>query len=150
MSCLERARPPPTRTRTHLCATLLFQSPPSSTRTRTHLRAAPLFQDKEKAQAEQRRYSLLDPASAPELLRLQQQLASTEDALRAALEQAQQVDRLVEAMRGSPDRCQVSAGGCPGLRGRRPCPPWDPGLRGDTPPCPLLWASQPRGCVALS
>uniref|UniRef100_A0A5F5PFN8 CAP-Gly domain containing linker protein 2 n=1 Tax=Equus caballus TaxID=9796 RepID=A0A5F5PFN8_HORSE len=62
--------------------------------------------DKEKAQAEQRRYSLLDPASAPELLRLQQQLASTEDALRAALEQAQQVDRLVEAMRGSPDRCQ--------------------------------------------
>nr|XP_023511251.1 CAP-Gly domain-containing linker protein 2 isoform X1 [Equus caballus] len=73
--------------------------------------------DKEKAQAEQRRYSLLDPASAPELLRLQQQLASTEDALRAALEQAQQVDRLVEAMRGSPDRCQApgSAGSANGV-----------------------------------
>ncbi|XP_070422557.1 CAP-Gly domain-containing linker protein 2 isoform X1 [Equus przewalskii] len=73
--------------------------------------------DKEKAQAEQRRYSLLDPASAPELLRLQQQLASTEDVLRAALEQAQQVDRLVEAMRGSPDRCQApgSAGSANGV-----------------------------------
>ncbi|ERE75125.1 CAP-Gly domain-containing linker protein 2, partial [Cricetulus griseus] len=61
-------------------------------------------QDKEKSLSEQRRYSLIDPASAPELLRLQHQLVSTEDALRDALDQAQQVERLVEALRGCSDR----------------------------------------------
>ncbi|KAL1768320.1 CAP-Gly domain-containing linker protein 2 isoform X2 [Sigmodon hispidus] len=60
--------------------------------------------DKEKSLSEQRRYSLIDPASAPELLRLQHQLVSTEDALRDALDQAQQVERLVEALRGCSDR----------------------------------------------
>lgn len=74
---------------------------------------SPPFQDKEKSLSEQRRYSLIDPASAPELLRLQHQLVSTEDALRDALDQAQQVERLVEALRGS-DRTPVSTH--PGLQ----------------------------------
>nr|XP_044999344.1 CAP-Gly domain-containing linker protein 2 isoform X2 [Jaculus jaculus] len=63
--------------------------------------------DKETSLSEQRRHSLIDPASAPELLRLQHQLASTEDALRDALDQAQQVERLVEALRGCSDRAQT-------------------------------------------
>ncbi|OWK11543.1 CLIP2, partial [Cervus elaphus hippelaphus] len=41
------------------------------------------------------------------LLRLQHQLISTEDALRDALDQAQQVERLVEAMRSCPDKSQA-------------------------------------------
>lgn len=65
--------------------------------------------DKEKSLSDQRRYSLIDPSSssAPELLRLQHQLISTEDALRDALDQAQQVERLVEAMRSCPDKSQA-------------------------------------------
>ncbi|XP_039111140.1 CAP-Gly domain-containing linker protein 2 isoform X2 [Hyaena hyaena] len=62
--------------------------------------------DKEKSLSDQRRYSLIDPSSAPELLRLQHQLMSTEDALRDALDQAQQVEKLMEAMRG-PDKSQA-------------------------------------------
>ncbi|XP_040312112.1 CAP-Gly domain-containing linker protein 2 isoform X1 [Herpailurus yagouaroundi] len=62
--------------------------------------------DKEKSLSDQRRYSLIDPSSAPELVRLQHQLMSTEDALRDALDQAQQVEKLVEAMR-SPDKSQA-------------------------------------------
>lgn len=73
-----------------------------------HMLTPPPFQDKEKSLSEQRRYSLIDPASAPELLRLQHQLVSTEDALRDALDQAQQVERLVEALRGCSDRTPVS------------------------------------------
>ncbi|XP_023393261.1 CAP-Gly domain-containing linker protein 2 [Pteropus vampyrus] len=60
--------------------------------------------DREKSLSDQRRYSLIDP-SAPELLRLQHQLMSTEDALRDALDQAQQVEKLMEAMRSCPDKC---------------------------------------------
>ncbi|XP_036163920.1 CAP-Gly domain-containing linker protein 2 isoform X5 [Myotis myotis] len=60
--------------------------------------------DKEKSLSDQRRYSLIDPSSAPELLRLQHQLMSTEDTLRDALDQAQQVEKLMEAMRSSPDK----------------------------------------------
>ncbi|XP_060028308.1 CAP-Gly domain-containing linker protein 2 [Erinaceus europaeus] len=63
--------------------------------------------DKERALSEQRRYSLIDPASAPELLRLQHQLVGTEDALRAALDQTQQVEKLLEALRNHPDRSQA-------------------------------------------
>uniref|UniRef100_A0A8D1EUU8 CAP-Gly domain-containing protein n=1 Tax=Sus scrofa TaxID=9823 RepID=A0A8D1EUU8_PIG len=65
--------------------------------------------DKEKSLSDQRRYSLIDPSSssAPEVLRLQHQLMSTEDALRNALDQAQQVERLVEAMRSCPDKPQA-------------------------------------------
>nr|O55156.1 RecName: Full=CAP-Gly domain-containing linker protein 2; AltName: Full=Cytoplasmic linker protein 115; Short=CLIP-115; AltName: Full=Cytoplasmic linker protein 2 [Rattus norvegicus]CAA04123.1 CLIP-115 protein [Rattus norvegicus] len=63
--------------------------------------------DKEKSLSEQKRYSLIDPASAPELLRLQHQLVSTEGCLRDALDQAQQVERLVEALRGCSDRTQT-------------------------------------------
>ncbi|XP_029802864.1 CAP-Gly domain-containing linker protein 2 isoform X1 [Suricata suricatta] len=64
--------------------------------------------DKEKSLSDQRRYSLIDPSSAPELLRLQHQLMSTEDALRDALDQAQQVEKLMEAMRG-PDKSQAGS-----------------------------------------
>ncbi|XP_058536842.1 CAP-Gly domain-containing linker protein 2 isoform X2 [Ochotona princeps] len=62
--------------------------------------------DKERSLADQRRYSLIDPSSAPELLRLQRQLMSTEDALREALDQVQQVEKLVEATRGGVDKAQ--------------------------------------------
>ncbi|KAF5924762.1 hypothetical protein HPG69_003502, partial [Diceros bicornis minor] len=65
--------------------------------------------DKERALSEQRRCSLSDPSSASELLRLQRQLMGTEDALRAALDQAQQVEKLVEAMRSCPDKAQALA-----------------------------------------
>lgn len=70
-----------------------------------------------KSMSEQRRYSLIDPASAPELLRLQHQLVSTEDTLRDALDQAQQVERLVEALRGCSDRSQTinSSGSANGI-----------------------------------
>lgn len=92
-----------------------------------HSPTPPPLQDKEKSLSEQRRYSLIDPASAPELLRLQHQLVSTEDALRDALDQAQQVERLVEALRGCSDRTQVSTRGCslrnpPVPNGRQPHP----------------------------
>ncbi|XP_064449168.1 CAP-Gly domain-containing linker protein 2 isoform X2 [Mirounga angustirostris] len=63
--------------------------------------------DKEKSLSDQRRYSLIDPSSAPELERLQHQLMSTEDALRDALDQAQQVEKLMEAMRSCPDKSQA-------------------------------------------
>ncbi|EPY83978.1 hypothetical protein CB1_000518070 [Camelus ferus] len=65
--------------------------------------------DKEKSLSDQRRYSLIDPSSssAPELLRLQHQLMSTEDVLRDALDQTQQVERLMEAMRSCPDKSQA-------------------------------------------
>lgn len=76
------------------------------------------FQDKEKSLSDQRRYSLIDPSSAPELLRLQHQLMSTEDALRDALDQAQQVEKLMEAMRSSPDKSLVSRGPGLGLPGK--------------------------------
>ncbi|XP_042543983.1 CAP-Gly domain-containing linker protein 2 isoform X2 [Dipodomys spectabilis] len=66
--------------------------------------------DKDRGLAEQRRFSLIDPTSAPELLRLQHQLLSTEDALREALELTRQVEKFVEAMRG-PDRAQTFTSG---------------------------------------
>ncbi|KAM4820683.1 CAP-Gly domain-containing linker protein 2 isoform 1-T2 [Thomomys bottae] len=66
--------------------------------------------DKDRGLAEQRRFSLLDPASSPELLRLQHQLLSTEEALRDALELGRQVEKLVEALRG-PDRTQTFTSG---------------------------------------
>ena len=117
MSCQRRSHPSAAHTRihTHMHArtdthTLLLYT---HTHAHTYTHAHPLsccFQDKEKSLSDQRRYSLIDPSSssAPELLRLQHQLISTEDALRDALDQAQQVERLVEAMRSCPDKSQVS------------------------------------------
>ncbi|XP_045141064.1 CAP-Gly domain-containing linker protein 2 isoform X2 [Echinops telfairi] len=67
-------------------------------------------QVKEKSLSEQRRYSLIDPSTAPELLRLQHQLISTEDTLRDALDQNQQVEKLLEAMRSCPDKSQALSG----------------------------------------
>ena len=99
------------RAHTHACMHAHTHCSSLHMRTHTHTRALSCsFQDKEKSLSDQRRYSLIDPSSssAPELLRLQHQLISTEDALRDALDQAQQVERLVEAMRSCPDKSQVS------------------------------------------
>ncbi|XP_078535562.1 CAP-Gly domain-containing linker protein 2 isoform X3 [Lissotriton helveticus] len=65
--------------------------------------------DKERLVLDQRRYSLIDPSSESEVLRLQHRLVSTEDALRNAMEQSQQMDKLMEAMRCTPDKSQISA-----------------------------------------
>ncbi|XP_070591320.1 CAP-Gly domain-containing linker protein 2 isoform X2 [Erythrolamprus reginae] len=63
--------------------------------------------DKEKAVTDQRRYSLIDPSSESEILRLQHRLVSTEDALRNALEQGQQMEKLMEAMRSCSEKAQT-------------------------------------------
>ncbi|NXP40308.1 CLIP2 protein, partial [Leiothrix lutea] len=63
--------------------------------------------DKEKSVMDQRRYSLIDPSSESEVLRLQQRLVSTEDVLRNALEQGHQMEKLMEAMRLSSEKTQT-------------------------------------------
>ncbi|KAM3856713.1 CAP-Gly domain-containing linker protein 2 isoform 2-T3 [Vipera latastei] len=63
--------------------------------------------DKEKAVTDQRRYSLIDPSSETEILRLQHRLVSTEDVLRNALEQGQQMEKLMEAMRSCSEKVQT-------------------------------------------
>ncbi|MGH0143265.1 UNVERIFIED_CONTAM: hypothetical protein FKN15_009158 [Acipenser sinensis] len=73
------------------------------------LREKLILLGREKSVPEQRRYSMMDPAtSETEVLRLQQRLLSTEEALRSALEHNQQVDKLVEAMRTRPEKAQVT------------------------------------------
>ncbi|KAG8587434.1 hypothetical protein GDO81_005660 [Engystomops pustulosus] len=72
------------------------------------LREKLIILDKEKSGVDQRRYSLIDPATESEVLRLQQRLVSTEDALRIALEQGQQMEKLMEAMRSSTEKFQVT------------------------------------------
>uniref|UniRef100_A0A8C0H6A2 CAP-Gly domain containing linker protein 2 n=1 Tax=Chelonoidis abingdonii TaxID=106734 RepID=A0A8C0H6A2_CHEAB len=71
------------------------------------LREKLIVLDKEKSVADQRRYSLIDPSSESEVLRLQHRLVSTEDVLRNALEQGQQMEKLMEAMRSSSEKTQV-------------------------------------------
>lgn len=66
-----------------------------------------LHKDKEKAVTDQRRFSLIDPSSESELIRLQHRLVSTEDVLRNALEQGHQMEKLMEAMRLSSEKTQV-------------------------------------------
>uniref|UniRef100_A0A8D0FVB8 CAP-Gly domain containing linker protein 2 n=1 Tax=Strix occidentalis caurina TaxID=311401 RepID=A0A8D0FVB8_STROC len=63
--------------------------------------------DKEKSVTDQRRYSLIDPSSESEVIRLQHRLVSTEDVLRNALEQGHQMEKLMEAMRLSSEKTQV-------------------------------------------
>uniref|UniRef100_A0A8C5JLH0 CAP-Gly domain containing linker protein 2 n=1 Tax=Junco hyemalis TaxID=40217 RepID=A0A8C5JLH0_JUNHY len=63
--------------------------------------------DKEKAAPEQRRFSLIDPSSESEVIRLQHRLVSTEDVLRNALEQGHQMEKLMEAMRLSSEKTQT-------------------------------------------
>lgn len=76
---------------------------------------------------DQRRYSLIDPSSESEVIRLQHRLVSTEDVLRNALEQGHQMEKLMEAMRLSAEKTQVQQqqtgphqplvqGSCPVLR----------------------------------
>ncbi|XP_040469512.1 CAP-Gly domain-containing linker protein 2 isoform X3 [Falco naumanni] len=62
--------------------------------------------DKEKSVTDQRRYSLIDPSSESEVIRLQHRLVSTEDVLRNALEQGHQMEKLMEAMRLSSEKTQ--------------------------------------------
>ncbi|XP_018408879.1 PREDICTED: CAP-Gly domain-containing linker protein 2 isoform X2 [Nanorana parkeri] len=64
--------------------------------------------DKEKSGTDQRRYSLIDPSTESEVLRLQHRLISTEDVLRIALDQGHQVEKLMEAMRSSAEKSQVT------------------------------------------
>ncbi|XP_069613548.1 CAP-Gly domain-containing linker protein 2 isoform X2 [Ranitomeya imitator] len=64
--------------------------------------------DKEKSVGDQRRYSLIDPATESEVLRLQHRLVSTEDALRIALDQGQQTEKLMEAMRSNAEKFQMT------------------------------------------
>ncbi|XP_040192635.1 CAP-Gly domain-containing linker protein 2 isoform X1 [Rana temporaria] len=64
--------------------------------------------DKEKSGKDQRRYSLIDPSTESEVLRLQHCLVSTEDALRIALDQGHQVEKLMEAMRSSTEKSQMT------------------------------------------
>ncbi|XP_041438207.1 CAP-Gly domain-containing linker protein 2 isoform X2 [Xenopus laevis] len=72
------------------------------------LRDKLIIVDKEKPGSEQRRYSLIDPTTESEVLRLQHRLISTEDVLRVALDQGQQVEILMEAMRISADKSQIT------------------------------------------
>lgn len=65
------------------------------------------YKDKEKSVTDQRRYSLIDPSSESEVIRLQHRLVSTEDVLRNALEQGHQMEKLMEAMRLSSEKSQV-------------------------------------------
>lgn len=65
------------------------------------------LKDKEKSVTDQRRYSLIDPSSESEVIRLQHRLVSTEDVLRNALEQGHQMEKLMEAMRLSSEKTQV-------------------------------------------
>uniref|UniRef100_A0A8C3XS35 CAP-Gly domain containing linker protein 2 n=1 Tax=Chelydra serpentina TaxID=8475 RepID=A0A8C3XS35_CHESE len=71
------------------------------------LREKLIVLDKEKLVTDQRRYSLIDPSSESEVLRLQHRLVSTEDVLRNALEQGQQMEKLMEAMRSSSEKTQT-------------------------------------------
>ncbi|XP_053941004.1 CAP-Gly domain-containing linker protein 2 isoform X2 [Cuculus canorus] len=63
--------------------------------------------DKEKSVSDQRRYSLIDPSSESEVIRLQHRLVTTEDVLRNALEQGHQMEKLMEAMRLSSEKTQT-------------------------------------------
>ncbi|XP_075708997.1 CAP-Gly domain-containing linker protein 2 isoform X2 [Rhinoderma darwinii] len=72
------------------------------------LREKLMVLDKEKSGADQRRYSLIDPSTESEVLRLQHRLVSTEDALRLALDQGQQTEKLMEAMRSSAESFQMT------------------------------------------
>ncbi|XP_066492174.1 CAP-Gly domain-containing linker protein 2 isoform X2 [Tiliqua scincoides] len=71
------------------------------------LREKLIVLDKEKAVTDQRRYSVIDPSSESEVLRLQHRLVSTEDVLRNALEQGQQMEKLMEAMRTCSEKAQT-------------------------------------------
>ncbi|XP_072261596.1 CAP-Gly domain-containing linker protein 2 [Pyxicephalus adspersus] len=64
--------------------------------------------DKEKSREDQRRYSLIDPSTESEVLKLQQRLVSTEDALRIALDQGHQMEKLLEAMRSSAEKSRMT------------------------------------------
>ncbi|XP_077360467.1 CAP-Gly domain-containing linker protein 2 isoform X2 [Festucalex cinctus] len=69
------------------------------------LREKLLMLGRERFSPDHRRHSMLDPSALDsEVTRLRQQLLSTEDALRTALEHNQQVDQLVQAMGKHPEK----------------------------------------------
>ncbi|XP_061606675.1 CAP-Gly domain-containing linker protein 2 [Phyllopteryx taeniolatus] len=69
------------------------------------LRDKLLVLGRERFSPDHRRHSMLDPSALDsEVTRLRQQLLSTEDALRTALEHNQQVDQLVQAMGKHPEK----------------------------------------------
>ncbi|XP_077448265.1 CAP-Gly domain-containing linker protein 2 isoform X2 [Stigmatopora argus] len=69
------------------------------------LRDKLLMLGREKFSPDHRRHSMLDPSALDsEVTRLRQQLLSTEDALRTALDHNQQVDQLVQAMGKHPEK----------------------------------------------
>ncbi|KAM4699652.1 CAP-Gly domain-containing linker protein 2 isoform 2-T2 [Discoglossus pictus] len=72
------------------------------------LREKILVLDKDKSVSDQRRYSLIDPSTESEVLRLQHRLVSTEDALRVALDQGHQMENLMEAIRSNAEKCQMT------------------------------------------
>ncbi|XP_077402252.1 CAP-Gly domain-containing linker protein 2 isoform X2 [Vanacampus margaritifer] len=83
------------------------------------LREKLLMLGRERFSPDHRRHSMLDPSALDsEVTRLRQQLLSTEDALRTALEHNQHVDQLVQAMGKHPEKSPMhgahkSANGIP-------------------------------------
>ncbi|XP_061818705.2 CAP-Gly domain-containing linker protein 2 isoform X2 [Nerophis lumbriciformis] len=75
------------------------------------LRDKLLLLGRERFSPDHRRHSMLDPSALDsEVSRLRQQLLSTEEALRTALEHNQQVDQLVQAMGKHPDKSPIHGG----------------------------------------
>ncbi|XP_061659746.1 CAP-Gly domain-containing linker protein 2 isoform X2 [Syngnathoides biaculeatus] len=75
------------------------------------LRDKLLMLGRERFSPDHRRHSMLDPSALDsEVTRLRQQLLSTEDALRTALEHNQQVDQLVQAMGKHPEKSSMHGG----------------------------------------
>ncbi|XP_053563464.1 CAP-Gly domain-containing linker protein 2 isoform X1 [Bombina bombina] len=64
--------------------------------------------EKDKSVTDHRRYSLIDPSTESEVLRLQHRLVSTEEALRIALDQGNQMEKLMEAMRNNAEKSQTT------------------------------------------
>ncbi|XP_054611377.1 CAP-Gly domain-containing linker protein 2 isoform X2 [Dunckerocampus dactyliophorus] len=72
------------------------------------LREKLLLLGRERFSPDHRRHSMLDPSALDsEVSRLRQQLLSTEEALRTALEHNQQVDQLVQAMGKHPEKSPI-------------------------------------------
>nr|XP_057944305.1 CAP-Gly domain-containing linker protein 2 isoform X2 [Doryrhamphus excisus] len=72
------------------------------------LREKLLLLGRERFSPDHRRHSMLDPSALDsEVSRLRQQLLSTEEALRNALEHNQQVDQLVQAMGKHPEKSPI-------------------------------------------
>uniref|UniRef100_A0A4W4EAH7 CAP-Gly domain-containing protein n=1 Tax=Electrophorus electricus TaxID=8005 RepID=A0A4W4EAH7_ELEEL len=75
------------------------------------LREKLLLLGRERSSPDHRRHSMLEPSGMDaEVARLHQRLASTEEALRSALEHNQHMDQLVQAMCTRPEKSQAHSG----------------------------------------